>query len=48
VGEHRKSVALRLTMQRDDATITDAEADAAIARALIALSERLDAAIRAQ
>ncbi|HVS46890.1 MAG TPA: phenylalanine--tRNA ligase subunit beta [Verrucomicrobiae bacterium] len=47
VGEDRKSLALRLTMQRNDATITDAEADAAVARALEALHEQLDATIRA-
>jgi phenylalanyl-tRNA synthetase beta chain len=46
VGEDRKSLALRVTMQRFDATITDAEADAAVARALAALGEDLGAAIR--
>ena len=46
VGDGRKSLALRVTMQRNDATITDAQADDAIARALEALSEQLDATIR--
>ena len=46
MGEDRKSLALRVTMQRFDATITDAEADDAVARALAALGEDLGAAIR--
>jgi phenylalanyl-tRNA synthetase beta chain len=46
VGEGRKSLAVRVTLQRFDATITDEEADAAIARVLDALSERFGATIR--
>lgn len=46
VGEGKKSVAVRVTMQLRDATITDAEADLAIARALDALRERTGATIR--
>jgi phenylalanyl-tRNA synthetase beta chain len=42
----RKSLALRAVMQRFDGTITDDEADAAVARAIKALSERFGAAIR--
>src|SRR6185437_1389864 len=34
VGEDKKSLAVRITLQRADATITDEEADAAIAKAL--------------
>lgn len=46
-GEGRKSLALRVTLQRFDATITDEEADAAIARVLAALHERFGASLRA-
>ncbi len=46
VGENRKSVAVRATMQRLDATITDEEADAGITRALAALRAELGAVIR--
>ena len=46
VGEGRKSLALRVTLQRFDATITDEEADTAIARVLEALRERFGAALR--
>lgn len=46
VGEGKKSLAVRVVIQRDDATITDEEADAAIARALDALREELGATIR--
>ena len=41
-----KSLAVRVTLQRFDATITDEEADAAIARALDAVRERFGATIR--
>ncbi len=47
VPPDKKSLALRVTMQRTDATITDEEADAAIARALQALVARLNATLRA-
>ncbi len=46
VGEGKKSLAVRIVMQRYDATITDAEADEAIARALAALREEAGATIR--
>jgi phenylalanyl-tRNA synthetase beta chain len=47
VSDGKKSLAVRVTLQHRDATITDAEADAAVARALDALRERLDATMRA-
>jgi phenylalanyl-tRNA synthetase beta chain len=46
IGNDRKSLALRITLQRRDATITDEEADAVIARVLDALRDELDAVIR--
>jgi phenylalanyl-tRNA synthetase beta chain len=46
VGEGRKSVAVRATMQRYDTTITDEEADAAVARAIAALRDELGGTIR--
>ncbi|HTZ54115.1 MAG TPA: phenylalanine--tRNA ligase subunit beta [Candidatus Acidoferrum sp.] len=46
VGEGHKSIAVRATMQRYDTTITDEEADAAIARAIAALREDLGGTIR--
>jgi phenylalanyl-tRNA synthetase beta chain len=46
VGEGKKSVALRAVIARNDATITDEEADAAVARAVAALREEAGAAIR--
>jgi phenylalanyl-tRNA synthetase beta chain len=42
----KKSLAVRMTLQRTDATITDEEADAAVARALQALDERLHVMLR--
>jgi phenylalanyl-tRNA synthetase beta chain len=45
-GQGRKSLAVRIALQRFDATITDEEADEAIARALGALQGELGAAIR--
>ena len=42
----RKSLALRVILQRFDATITDEEADAAIARLVAALEERFGAQLR--
>lgn len=47
VGDDRKSVAVRITLQRDDATLTDAEVDGHVARILAALRERFGAEIRA-
>jgi phenylalanyl-tRNA synthetase beta chain len=46
VPQGRKSLAVRITLGRFDATITDEEADAAIARVLDALRERFAATIR--
>jgi len=46
VGEGNKSLAVRAVLQRFDATITDEEADAAMARALAALREDVGATIR--
>jgi phenylalanyl-tRNA synthetase beta chain len=46
IGDDRKSLAVRATMQREDATITDEEADVAIARVLEALRGELGATIR--
>jgi len=46
IGEGRKSLATRVTLQRFDATITDEEADAAVSRLLDALQEEFGAEIR--
>jgi phenylalanyl-tRNA synthetase beta chain len=46
VGEGRKSIAVHVALQRFDATITDEQADEAIARALDAVGGELGAAIR--
>lgn len=46
VGEGKKSIAVRVTLQRDDATLTDAEADAYVAAMLERLRERCGAHIR--
>jgi len=46
IGEDRKSIAVRATMQRHDATITDAQADAAVARAVAAVRDELGGSIR--
>ena len=46
VGDGKKSLAIRAVIQRDDATITDEETDAAMERALGALREELGAIIR--
>ncbi len=46
VGEGVKSIAVRVTLQRFDATITDDEADAAVAHVLAELRERFGAVIR--
>ena len=43
----RKSLALRMTLQRFDATITDEEADAAVAAVVRALEEEFGATLRA-
>jgi len=40
VGEGRKSLAVRITLQRFDTTMTDEEADEAVERVLAALGER--------
>jgi phenylalanyl-tRNA synthetase beta chain len=46
IPHDKKSLALRATIQRSDATITDEEADALVARAVEALRERLNATLR--
>lgn len=46
IGEGRKSLTVRVTLQRDDATLTDEEADAHVQRILNALSEGVGAHIR--
>jgi phenylalanyl-tRNA synthetase beta chain len=46
IGEDHKSLAMRLALQSDEATLTDADADAAIARIVKTLGERFGAAIR--
>ncbi len=46
IAPDKKSLAVRVTMQRTDATITDEEADTAIARALAVLRDELGAVIR--
>ncbi|HVA27662.1 MAG TPA: phenylalanine--tRNA ligase subunit beta [Candidatus Baltobacteraceae bacterium] len=46
IGDGKKSLAVRATMQRTDATITDEQADEAIARAIAALRTELGATIR--
>ncbi len=47
IGDGRKSLAVRITLQRFDTTITDEEADAAVGRVLDAMRERFGATIRA-
>ncbi|HZT11957.1 MAG TPA: phenylalanine--tRNA ligase subunit beta [Candidatus Baltobacteraceae bacterium] len=47
IAPGKKSLAIRVTMQRFDRTITDEEADAAIAAAVTALQTELGAALRA-
>ncbi len=47
VGADRKSLAVRITLQRTDTTITDDDADAAIDRAIEVLREAFGAEIRA-
>ncbi len=46
IAPDKKSLAVRVTLQKTDTTITDEEADAAIAPALRALSEELGASLR--
>ncbi|MBV8600014.1 MAG: phenylalanine--tRNA ligase subunit beta [Candidatus Eremiobacteraeota bacterium] len=46
VGAGKKSLAVRIVMQRDDATMTDAEADTAIEKILGALKSELGATLR--
>jgi phenylalanyl-tRNA synthetase beta chain len=47
VGADRKSLAVRITLQRTDTTITDDDADAAIARVMEVLREAFGAEVRA-
>ena len=46
VGDGKKSLAVRVVLQRNDTTMTDAEADAAVGKILGALRAELGAAIR--
>jgi phenylalanyl-tRNA synthetase beta chain len=46
VAPGKKSLAVRVTLQRTDATITDEEADVAVERALAMLSERFSVTLR--
>lgn len=46
VEDGKKSVAVRIVLQRDDATLTDADADLRIAEILSVLRERVGAKIR--
>jgi phenylalanyl-tRNA synthetase beta chain len=46
VGDGKKSLAVRVTLQRADATLTDAEADGYVAAILASLRERCGAVIR--
>lgn len=46
IGPNKKSLAVRATIQKPDATITDEEADAAIESALRALQEELGVTLR--
>ena len=47
VGEGRKSLAVHLVFQAEDRTLTDADADAARARIVAALADRLQGELRA-
>ena len=44
--EGKKSLAFRIVMQDTEKTLTDADADAAIARAVESLQRRFDASLR--
>ncbi|HTV72404.1 MAG TPA: phenylalanine--tRNA ligase subunit beta [Candidatus Acidoferrales bacterium] len=46
VGENRKSIAVRVTLGRTDATLTDSEAEACVTQILASLRERVGAQIR--
>jgi phenylalanyl-tRNA synthetase beta chain len=46
VGEGKKSLALRIVLQSDEGTLTDVDADAALARITATLRERFDAVPR--
>ncbi|MFN2461497.1 MAG: hypothetical protein ABR591_12560 [Candidatus Velthaea sp.] len=46
IGDGKKSLAVRVTLQRDDATLTDADADAAVGAIVADLRERFGAALR--
>ncbi|GAC1533008.1 MAG: phenylalanine--tRNA ligase subunit beta [Candidatus Velthaea sp.] len=47
IGAGKKSLALRVSLQRDDATLTDADADAAITAIVATLTQRFGATLRA-
>lgn len=46
VSAGKKSLAIRVTLQKRDATITDAQADAAIRKAIAALTDRFSVTLR--
>jgi phenylalanyl-tRNA synthetase beta chain len=46
VGARKKSIALRISLRKPDATITDAEADAALESIVAALAEKFGASLR--
>jgi phenylalanyl-tRNA synthetase beta chain len=47
IGADEKSLAVRLTLERDDANLTDAEIDAVVAQVVQALQQRIGARLRA-
>jgi phenylalanyl-tRNA synthetase beta chain len=47
IGEAKKSIAVRVVLQRDDATLTDAEAEAHVQRVLRELERAVGATLRA-
>jgi phenylalanyl-tRNA synthetase beta chain len=47
VGQEEKSLAVRITLAREDATLTEAEIDAAMQAAVAELSRRTGARLRA-
>jgi phenylalanyl-tRNA synthetase beta chain len=46
IEDGKKSIAVRVTLQRPDATLTDAESDTYVAAILTSLAERCGAKIR--
>jgi phenylalanyl-tRNA synthetase beta chain len=46
INEGKKSLAIRVTLQKSDSTITDAEADAAVGKAVTALQQEFGVTVR--